>query len=96
MRQLTKAEPDLKEVHAILSDIVAGGQRIKDIIGGVRTMFKESAHDRQLLNLNKVVRDVLATVELDIAPSACDRQNRTWTMTFRRYSPIAVNCIRCS
>ena len=29
-------------------------------------MFKKSAHDRQLLDLNKVVRDVLATVELEL------------------------------
>ncbi len=29
-------------------------------------MFKKSTHDRQLLDVNKVVRDVLATVELDL------------------------------
>lgn len=66
MRQLKAAEPDLEEVYGSLSDIVADGQRIRDIIGRVRTMFKESAHDRQLLDINKVVQDALATVDLEL------------------------------
>jgi signal transduction histidine kinase len=66
MRLVANAEPDWKEAHAIFSDMVAEGQRIGKIIGSVRTMFKESTHDRQPLNLNAVVRDVLATVELDL------------------------------
>ena len=61
-----KAEPDIQEVRATFSDIAAEGQRIKEIIGGVRTMFKKSDHDRQLLDVNKVVHDALATVELDL------------------------------
>jgi signal transduction histidine kinase len=66
IRQLRKAEPDLEEVHATFSDIVADGQRIKDIIGGVQTMFRGSAHDRRLLDINEVVRDALATVDLEL------------------------------
>jgi C4-dicarboxylate-specific signal transduction histidine kinase len=63
---LTKDRPDSQEEHAIFSEIVADGQRVGKIIGGVRTMFKESTHDRQPLSLNTVVRDVLSTVELDL------------------------------
>jgi signal transduction histidine kinase len=66
MLQARVAEPDLKEIHATLADIAADGQRIKEIIGGARTMFTKSTHDRQLLEVNKVVRDVLATVELEL------------------------------
>ena len=66
LRLVTKAEPDWKEVQAILSDMVAAGQRIEKIIGSVRTMFRESTHDRQQLNLNTVVQDVLSTVELEL------------------------------
>jgi signal transduction histidine kinase len=66
MRQLRKAEPDLDEVQAALSDIAAEGLRIKEIIAGVRTMFKQSAHDRQLLDINQVVRGALAAAELDL------------------------------
>jgi signal transduction histidine kinase len=63
---LTKAQPDQKEVHAIILDMVAEGHRIAKIIGSVRTMFRESTHDRRLLDPNTVVRDVLSTVELEL------------------------------
>jgi len=66
LRFVTNPEPNLKEVHAILLDIVADGQRIEKIIGGVRIMFRESTHDRQPLNLNTVIREVLSTVELEL------------------------------
>jgi signal transduction histidine kinase len=67
LRHLSNAEPDLIELHAILSDMVGEGTRIKNIIGGVRTMFRKSDHDRKLLNINRIIRDALATVELDLS-----------------------------
>jgi signal transduction histidine kinase len=66
LAQAKKAEPDLKEVRAIFSDIDADGQRIAEIINSVRIMFSKSTHDRRSLNLNTVVRDVLSTVELEL------------------------------
>jgi signal transduction histidine kinase len=63
---LTRDSPALREVHAIFSDMVAEGQRIARIIGSVRTMFKDSSHDRQPVSVNTVVRDVLSMVELDL------------------------------
>ena len=60
------AEPNLEEIRATFSDIAADAERIKSIISGVRTMFKESSHDRQLLDINKVIRDALATVDFDL------------------------------
>jgi len=65
MRLATRVEPDMKEIHTTFSDIAAQGQRIREIIDGIRTMFKKSAHDRQLLNVNKVIGDTLALVEFD-------------------------------
>jgi signal transduction histidine kinase len=64
--QLEKAEPDLEEMRTTVTDIAAEARRIAQIISGVRTMFTESTHDRQRLNLNSVVRDVLSTVELEL------------------------------
>jgi signal transduction histidine kinase len=65
LQQLTEPYPDLKEVRATLSDIGADGRRIAEIIGGVQEMFKSSTHDRQTLDVDKVVRDVLAIFEID-------------------------------
>jgi signal transduction histidine kinase len=64
--QLRQSEPNLKEVLATVADITADARRINGIIGSVRTMFRESTHDRRPLNLNAVVRDVLSTVELEL------------------------------
>jgi signal transduction histidine kinase len=61
-----KADPDTKEMRAIFSDIVTDGERIGGIISSVRTMFRESTHDRQRLSLNTVVRDVLSTVDHEL------------------------------
>jgi signal transduction histidine kinase len=66
MLLLGKAEPNLNEVRATLASIDADGRRISDIIGGVRTMFKGSAHHRQPLDLNKVIRDALAALDLEL------------------------------
>ena len=65
-RQLSAAGPGLEDLQDTFADIVADGRRISDIIGSVRTMFQQSAHDRQRLDVNKVVRDALATVDLDL------------------------------
>jgi signal transduction histidine kinase len=64
--QLRKADPDLEEMRATVTDIAADARRIAQIISSVRTMFTQSTHDRQQLNLNSVVRDVLSTVELEL------------------------------
>jgi signal transduction histidine kinase len=63
---LSKAEPNLKEAIAAAKDIAADARRINQVIGSVRTMFRSSTHDRQPLNLNTVIRDVLSTVELEL------------------------------
>ena len=64
--QLKVAQPELDDVRATLSDLLEDGRQINEIISGARAMFKESAHDRQLLDVNKVVRSALATVDLEI------------------------------
>src|SRR4029077_9358998 len=66
MRQLRKPEPNPKEVLATFASIDADGRRISAIIDGVRTVFKGSVHARQLLDVNTVVRDALATVDLEL------------------------------
>jgi signal transduction histidine kinase len=63
----TTAEPDMKELQAIFSDIAAQGQRIGNIISSVRTLFQKNTHERQLLDINNVVRDAIASVELDLS-----------------------------
>jgi len=65
-RLAAMAEPDMKEVLATFSDITAEGVRISQIINDVRTLFRKSTHERELLDINSVVRDALLAVELDL------------------------------
>ena len=66
LRQLRVAGPELEDVRATVSDILADGKRIREIVVSVRKMFKESAHDRQLLDINKIVQEALATVDVEL------------------------------
>jgi signal transduction histidine kinase len=64
-RLAAMAEPDMKEVLATFSDITAEGVRISEIINDVRTLFRKSTRERELLDINSVVRDALLAVELE-------------------------------
>jgi signal transduction histidine kinase len=64
MSQLRNAEP--ADIGATFSDIAADGQRILDILDGVRAMFMASVHRRQAVDVNKLLRDVLAAADLDL------------------------------
>ncbi len=66
MNQLKVAEPELEDARVLLSEILADGQRIKEIVAGVRRMFKESEHNRRPLDVNRVVRDAIATVDVEL------------------------------
>jgi signal transduction histidine kinase len=66
LRWLTKKTPDLDETRAALQGVVDAGQRAAEVIGSVRVMFKKDHHGRVRFNLNDVVREVLAMVDMDL------------------------------
>jgi signal transduction histidine kinase len=66
LQQLRRAHPDIEALNATFADILDDGRRIQHIIGGVRTMFRSSAHNRQPLDISNVVRDALAAVDLEL------------------------------
>jgi len=67
LRWLANATPDIDEVRATLKRIVSDGHRAGRVMSGVRTMFKKSGQGRAAVDVNVVVREVLALVrgELD-------------------------------
>jgi signal transduction histidine kinase len=64
--RLKDPEPDLEALREAVADIETGCLRINQIIGDAQAMFKKSAHERKLLDVNKIIREVLAAVELDL------------------------------
>lgn len=68
LRWLDRSEPDLKQVSTIFKRIVDDGHRASDVIGSIRSMFGKQHSDRDLVDVNDVVREALTLVrsELDL------------------------------
>jgi PAS domain S-box-containing protein len=66
---LTRANPDIEEAKALLQGIVHDGQRASDIIKGIRTLFKADVETRSAVNMNELVREVLALARNELRNS---------------------------
>ncbi len=66
LRWLGRATPDLGEARAGLERIVADAHRASDTIGSIRAMFKQAGEDKAPLDVNALIRDVLALVRADL------------------------------
>jgi signal transduction histidine kinase len=59
---LARAVPDLQEAKAAFTEIVADGHRAGAVVGGIRAMFKKDVRARTPLDVNEIIRGVLAVV----------------------------------
>ena len=66
LRWLGREPPQVDEARAALNNIAADGHRASDVISRIRTMFKKDSHERMLVDLNELIRDVLAIVDADL------------------------------
>jgi len=60
---LTRAVPDLEEAKAAFTEIAADGHRASGVIAGIRAMFKKDVRARTTLEVNEIIRSVLAAVD---------------------------------
>jgi len=63
---LAQEPPDLAEVQAILTDIVAADRRAGDVIGRLRSLLKRGLVSLQPLALNPVIEEVLQLTQADL------------------------------
>jgi len=63
LRRLTNATPDLNEVRAALESIMADGRRASEVIGRIRVMFKKGEPEKAWLDINELIREILAPVD---------------------------------
>jgi two-component system, LuxR family, sensor kinase FixL len=63
---LSQEPPDVAEVHAILSDIVAADRRAGEVIERLRVLLKRGHVSLQPLPLNEVVEEVLRLINADL------------------------------
>jgi signal transduction histidine kinase len=66
LRWLGREPPEVNEARAALKDIAADGNRASEVIGSIRSMFRKDDHERMLVDLNQLIRDVLAMVDADL------------------------------
>jgi C4-dicarboxylate-specific signal transduction histidine kinase len=69
LRWLSKPTPDLEEVRALLESIVIEGNRASQVIDGIRAMFKNDSREKALLDVNEVIREVIALLHSELQES---------------------------
>jgi signal transduction histidine kinase len=60
LRWLARSPPNLEEARESIKAIVSEGHRASEVIGRIRSLLKHSAPDYVELDINDVIRDVLA------------------------------------
>jgi len=66
-RWLANAHPDLDEARTALKNIVRDGYRASQIITNVRAILERDSRETQSLNINAIIREILALVNIEIA-----------------------------
>jgi signal transduction histidine kinase len=66
-RWLSNPTPDFEEVRESLNRIVNEGHRASHVIGSIRAMFRKDAGDRTLVDINEIIREVVALLQSDLA-----------------------------
>ena len=59
-RWLSKPIPELEEVRALFKLVVSEGNRASQVIDGIRAMFKNESREKALLDVNEMIREVIA------------------------------------
>src|SRR5262245_3903440 len=67
LRWLGNATPNLEEVKSALMRVVRDGHRASEVITTIRAMFKKDAQTRHPVDINQLVREVLALLNSQIA-----------------------------
>jgi signal transduction histidine kinase len=62
-RSLANAAPNLADVRSALKIIVENAHRASQIIASVRAMFKKEGHEKDWIDVNELVFDVLALIQ---------------------------------
>jgi signal transduction histidine kinase len=64
---LSEAAPDdVDEARAVLHCVVDDSHRASAVIGGIRSMYRKDSHGRAWLDVNGLVREALATAEIEL------------------------------
>jgi C4-dicarboxylate-specific signal transduction histidine kinase len=63
LRWLSRDQPDLEEARAAASRTVQDGRRAGEIVNRVRQLFKKDTQQRELVDLNEVIRELILILQ---------------------------------
>jgi signal transduction histidine kinase/ligand-binding sensor domain-containing protein len=63
LRWLSRVQPDLEEARAAASRSAQDGKRAGDIVNRVRLLFKKGTLQRELIDPNEVIRDIILLLQ---------------------------------
>jgi len=66
LRWLSRPTPDMGEARAAIERIIGETHRASDVIGKIRAMFKQAGDDKAPVDVNALIREVLALLRRDI------------------------------
>jgi len=67
LRWLTRDHPNIEEARAAAMRIVKDGTRAAEIISRVRLLFKKSTPERELVNVNEIIREMIVLLRGEAA-----------------------------
>ncbi|HSI85924.1 MAG: PAS domain-containing protein [Candidatus Methylacidiphilales bacterium] len=67
LRWLNRESPNLNEIREAISSIIRDGHRGSEVIARVRALLKKAPPEKQRLDINTVIREIVAMVE----PNLC-------------------------
>jgi C4-dicarboxylate-specific signal transduction histidine kinase len=90
LRWLRADTPNLEKVGAALEQIVAAGHRASEIITSVRAMFRKDTSERLPVDINEVIRTVLAIVRVDLVKNGIQLQAQLSEQAWSRSTRLAA------
>jgi PAS domain S-box-containing protein len=84
-RMLANPAPNLEEVRQAVDDIAEAGTRAGEIISRVRALLKKTAPERRPLDINQVIREVLALI-----PNELEKQHVSVRMELEATPPAVL------
>ena len=67
LRWLNREQPDVTEAREAASRIVKDATRAAEIVSGVRLMFKKGSPQREMVDINEIVREMVVLMRSEIA-----------------------------
>src|SRR5215470_14419570 len=69
IQHLKKASPDYEEIKQSLNRMIRQGHRTSEVFDGIRSLFGRAHQEREAVDVNEIVRDVLESVERELIES---------------------------